>query len=184
MKFEHVLQIYWSKGFLMSGHLQNFSTSFHNLFVIPKGCAASTKTMLINRFENYKLAKDPYQPLYMLGTVFTLSLNILFSQSVSVNTSVTEVIKHNYIRLYLIKTTRGRSQALGKPSRGQRTWSNAWTAYHSNTFIRSFIGIHQRAEQVTAKKTVKDYKLIKKKSLRRQRKKAVSRIIIRANTWF
>ena len=91
----------------MSGHLQNFSTSFHNLFVIPKGCAASTKTMLINRFENYKLAKDPYQPLYMLGTVFTLSLNILFSQSVSVNTSVTEVIKHNYIRLYLIKNNTG-----------------------------------------------------------------------------
>ena len=184
MKFEHVLQIYWSKGFLMSGQLQNFHTSFHDLFVIPKGCAKSTKNALINRFEHYKLAKNPYQSLHILGTVVALSLNILFSQNSNVNSSITEVVKHNCIRLYLIKTTRGRSQALGKPSRGQRTWSNAWTAYHLNTVIRTFINFHQKIELSTATKTVRNYKLIEKKSLRRQRKKAVSRVVIRPNTWF
>ena len=184
MKFEHVLQIYWSKGFLMSGQLQNFHTSFHNLFVIPKGCAKSTKNALIQRFEHYKLAKNPYQSLHILGTVVTLSLNILFSQTSNVNSSITEVVKHNTIRLYLIKTTRGRAQALGKPSRGQRTWSNAWTAYHLNTVIRSFISFHQKLELSTEIKTVRNYKLIQKKSLRRQRKKAVSRVVVRPNTWF
>ena len=184
MKFEHVLQIYWTKGFLMSGQLQNFHTSFHNLFEIPKGCAKSTKKALIHRFEHYKLAKNPYQSLHSLGTVITLSLNILFSQTSNVNSSITEVVKHNCIRLYLIKTTRGRSQALGKPSRGQRTWSNSWTAYHLNTAIRAFISFHQKTELSAATKTVRNYKLIQKKSLRRQRKKAVSRVVIRPNTWF
>ena len=184
MKFEHVLQIYWSKGFLMSGQLQNFHTSFHTLFTIPKGCSTSTKNALIKRFEHHKLAVNPYQSLHTLGPVISLSLNILFSQSANINVSVMEVVKHSCIRLYLIKTTRGRSQALGKPSRGQRTWSNAWTAYHLNTFIRSFISTHQKAERDTPVKTAKDYKLIQKKSLRKQRKKAVSQVIIRANTWF
>ena len=105
----------------MSGQLQNFHTSFHNLFVIPKGCAKSTKNALIQRFEHHKLAKNPYQSLHILGTIVALSLNILFSQTSNVNSSITEVVKHNHIRLYLIKTTRGRAQALGKPSRGQRT---------------------------------------------------------------
>ena len=168
----------------MSGQLQNFHTSFHNLFEIPKGCAKSTKKALIHRFEHYKLAKNPYQSLHSLGTVITLSLNILFSQTSNVNSSITEVVKHNCIRLYLIKTTRGRSQALGKPSRGQRTWSNSWTAYHLNTAIRAFISFHQKTELSAATKTVRNYKLIQKKSLRRQRKKAVSRVVIRPNTWF
>ena len=184
MKFEHVLQIYWSKGFLMSGQLQNLHTSFHDLFVIPKGCSQATKNLLINRFESYKLADNPYQSLHLLGTTTTLSLNILISQASNVNSSVLEVVKHSCIRLYLIKTTRGRSQALGKPSRGQRTWSNAWTAHHLNTFIRSFVNIHQKTELKTVKKTVRDYKLIQKKSLRRQRKKAVSQVVIKSNTWF
>ena len=184
MKFEHVLQIYWSKGFLMSGHLQSFNTSFHNLFVIPQGCAHSMKQRLIIRFEHYKLAKNPYQSLNLLGSVVSLSLNMIFSKLANVNTSMMELVRYSCIRLYLIKSTRGRSQALGKPSRGQRTWSNAWTAHYLNHFLRTFIAIHQKAEASSIKKTVKNYKLIQKKSLRRQRKKAVSRVIIKPNTWF
>ena len=65
----------------MSGQLQNFHTSFHNLFVVPKGCSKSTKNALIQRFEHYKLAKNPYQSLHILGPVITLSLNILFSKT-------------------------------------------------------------------------------------------------------
>ena len=105
----------------MSGHLQAFSTSFHNLFTIPQGCSQSMKKQLIIRFEHYKLARNPYQSLNLLGHVVSLSLNILFSNLANINTSVMELVKYSSIRLYLIKTTRGRSQALGKPSRGQRT---------------------------------------------------------------
>ena len=125
MKFEHVLQIYWSKGFLMSGQLQSFHTPFDTLFRVPKGAAKATKNTLISRFEQYTLLQNSTQPIYLLGTLFTLSLNTLFSQLTNINSLVSELVKYNSLRLYLTKTTRGRSHALGKPSRGQRTWSNA-----------------------------------------------------------
>ena len=44
-----------------------------------------------------------------------------FSQLTSINNTIFELIKYNLIRLFLIKTFRGRSHALGKPVRGQRT---------------------------------------------------------------
>ena len=53
------------------------------------------------------------------------AFNIYFSQLTSVNNQIKELVRLSSIRLYLLKTTRGKAQALGKPSRGQRTWSNA-----------------------------------------------------------
>jgi ribosomal protein S13 len=48
-------------------------------------------------------------------------LNIIFSQINSVNNNTEELKKMNIIRLYLIKSHRGRCHAMGKPVRGQRT---------------------------------------------------------------
>ena len=48
-------------------------------------------------------------------------MNIILSQITSVNHQVSEVHHYNLIRLYLIKSYRGKAQAMGKPSRGQRT---------------------------------------------------------------
>lgn len=43
------------------------------------------------------------------------------SKTISINNAISELQRYNLIRLYLIKTFRGRCHALGKPSRGQRT---------------------------------------------------------------
>jgi len=59
-------------------------------------------------------------------------LNIYISQITCLGYKMTNLVKYNVIRLYLIKSMRGRSQMLGKPSRGQRTWSNSWTAFKYN----------------------------------------------------
>jgi len=48
-------------------------------------------------------------------------INMYLSQLSSINNDIFELIKYNLIRLYLIKTFRGRCHALGKPVRGQRT---------------------------------------------------------------
>ena len=48
-------------------------------------------------------------------------LNILFSQINSVNNRVAELKRVNVLRLFLIKSYRGKCHALGKPVRGQRT---------------------------------------------------------------
>lgn len=79
------------------------------------------KLLLIDRFEFHALRRHPKQPIAGLAPFLVMALNIMFSQLTSVNNTVLELTKYNLVRLYLIKTTRGRSHALGKPSRGQRT---------------------------------------------------------------
>lgn len=52
------------------------------------------------------------------------TLNILFSQVNNVNLTVHDQHKLNILRKYLIKSYQGYCHVLGKPVRGQRTWSN------------------------------------------------------------
>ncbi len=184
MKFEHVLQIYWAKGFLINGKLQSFSVDFNSMFSLTGGFSWPTKNLLIRRFELHKLLRDTSTPIAQLSPTFTSSINSMFSQLTSVNNSSFELTRYNLLRLYLIKTTRGRSHALGKPSRGQRTWSNAWTAYNVNKTTRAFIGAYQKLQKSNAKEEKINYKLIKKKSLRRKKKEAVTKVRIRVNNWF
>jgi len=48
-------------------------------------------------------------------------INIIYSQINSVNYRIIHTHRLNIIRLYLIKSYRGRCHALGKPTNGQRT---------------------------------------------------------------
>ena len=121
MKFEHILQIYWSKGFLSNGQLQSFQVSFKYMFLMSGGFSYAAKRQLISRFELYTLVRNPDQAINEISSTLPLSLNILFSQLTSVNNSIFDLTRYNFLRLYLIKTTRGRAHALGKPSRGQRS---------------------------------------------------------------
>ena len=184
MKFEHVLQIYWSKGFLISGQLQSFNTSFRYLFDKTGGFGWKTKNLLVKRFELNCLAKIPNKPINEINETVPTSLNLLFSRVTTVNNSIFDITRYSLLRLYLIKTTRGRCHALGKPSRGQRTWSNAWTAYNVNKTTRAFIGAYQRLIKEKTREEKINYKLVKKKSLRKKRKETVSKAKIRVNNWF
>ena len=181
MKFEHVLQIYWSKGFLVSGKLQSFQTPFKSIFNVPRGFSHSTKNVLISRFELHTLAVNPNQPISTFEINLPMSLNVLFSKLTSVNNTALDLTRYNLFRLYLTRTTRGRSHALGKPSRGQRTWSNAWTAYNCNKETRAFISTYQKLQNASRQDEKVNYKLIKKKSLRKERKETVSTSKVKVN---
>jgi ribosomal protein S13 len=50
-----------------------------------------------------------------------MPLNIIFSQINSVNNQIPELKRLNTLRLYLIRSYRGKCHALGKPVKGQRT---------------------------------------------------------------
>ena len=83
----------------------------------------------------------------------------------------------NIIRLYLIKSYRGRCHAFGKPSRGQRTWSNGWTAFKHNHTLRKFISetkIKLNKDKVVEKI---NYKLTKKKY--GVNKKKIKKIVVK-----
>lgn len=184
MKFEHVLQIYWSKGILLNGKLQNFNTPLGSLFTLTGGFNRRTLKMLMLRFEFYRISLALKSQIQVLSPTLAHSLNLILSQITSINNNVYELVKFNLLRLYLIKTTRGRSHALGKPSRGQRTWSNAWNAYHVNKVTRAFIGAYQRVQNKNKKEEKINYKLIKKKSLRKKKKETVTTLKVRVNSWF
>lgn len=110
------------------------------------------------------------------------SFNIFLSQTHSVNNSIFELQRLNIVRLYLARFYRGKFHALGKPTRGQRTWSNAWTAFRGNKVLRNFIGFTRKfSEQVKVKKI--NYKLTSKKYLPSSKKK-ISKVTLKKKVWF
>jgi len=102
----------------------------------------------------------------------------------SINYKISEVHYLNLVRLYLIKSHRGRAQALGKPSRGQRTWSNAWTAYHYNKIIRNFVVTTQRVLNKDKKEEKVNYKLIKKIQKKSKKEGIIKTPKKKPNAWF
>jgi ribosomal protein S13 len=49
------------------------------------------------------------------------SINTILSQITSVNNQIHDLKKLNIVRLYLIKSYKGKAHAIGKPVKGQRT---------------------------------------------------------------
>merc|ERR1712170_292972 len=77
-------------------------------------------------------------------------MNIIFSQINSVNNQLSELKRLNTLRLFLTRSYKGKCHALGKPVRGQRTWSNAWNSYNTNKVLRTFIA--ETNKQLLSKK--------------------------------
>ena len=117
---------------------------------------------MVTRFELYNIHNNFSTDLSSLDDGLKNAFNIFLSQLSSVNGRIHELKKLSLVKLYLIKTMRGRSHALGKPSRGQRSWSNAWTSYNCNKTTRGFLTNLQKIFD-TQKKTKKNYKLTQKR---------------------
>jgi len=138
LKFEKLLQIYWLKGFLSGGEVVPFETPVLALFHEFPGLASHSFMNLARRLElSTELRENP------LCTSFTdielRTINVYLAQLASINIPLLEYEQKAATRYYLIKSYRGRRQALGKPSRGQRTWSNANTAFRASNHIKAYI---------------------------------------------
>ena len=184
MKFEHVLKIYWTKGFLFNNTLQPFSTPLINLFSQTNLLNISTHQLIVSRFEITNFVTNRKTSLHGFDSLNLEALNIFFSQFSSVNGKLRDLQKLIFIRLYLIKTVRGRSHALGKPSRGQRTWSNSWTAYNYNKVTRTFINDFQKTLDKNKLSFKINYKLPKKKQKIGKKKIRLVTKTKSSNTWF
>lgn len=90
-------------------------------------------------------------------------LNIIFSQIHSVNAQIHPLVNLNIVRLYLIKSYKGRAHAVGKPVRGQRTWSNAWNSFKVNKSLRVFVSEASRKVTKNLRTEKINYKVIKRK---------------------
>lgn len=186
MRFEQVLKIYWTKGLFYNATLHSFDITIRDLFTDTKGFNWGFRNWMIPRYDLYRMRhnKKTNTSLSALDDSIGDSLNLILSQITSINGQIYELHRVNLIRLYLIKTTRGRSHSLGKPSRGQRTWSNAWNAYKLNSITRDFISSYQKILQKEKKEVKKNYKRVEKKLRNKEKKKGVSQEVIRTNFWF
>ena len=184
MKFEQVLHVYWTKGLFYNTKLHSFDITFRSLFQDTGSFNWALRNLLIKRFELHILKKSTHYAISDFELPIAKVLNMLFSQITNINNIDSELHKHNFIRLYLIKSTRGRSHALGKPSRGQRTWSNAWNAYKLGNPTRAFISDYQKILQKEKKEEKKDYRRVKRKFENQPKKKGVAPEIKRVNFWF
>jgi len=187
MKFEHILQIYWTKGFFFGGRLFYFDLTMSDLFLQLPGLGKNFKKLLISRFELTYFLKLNNQLInnYQSSTHKTLlqPLNVIFSQVNTVNNRFTDLQNLNIIRLYLIKSYRGRCHALGKPVRGQRTWSNAWNSYNINKNLRNFIGETRKQIKKNAKPEKINFKVLKKKYTSKK-KKSTNTVKKKKILWF
>ena len=163
MRFEQILKVYWSKGLYYGGVLTSVDTNVDFLIKTYGGIGRPFRGILINRFESILLKYNRHLPLTHFTPSTHLTINKFFSKMNPFKHTIFDLTRTHIIRLYLIKSYRGRAQALGKPSRGQRTWSNAWTAHYNNTVIRAFITLVRRLHADKRKPEKINYKLEKKK---------------------
>lgn len=179
MRYEHILQIYWTKGFFFSGNLFYFDKTLRDLQSLFSGLGRSFFKKITERFELGMLFSFKKQMLINYQTtshkVILQPLNIILSQVNSVNNQINELKRLNIIRLFLIKSYRGRCHALGKPVRGQRTWSNAWNSFNINKTLRVYIS--ETNFQIKSKERVEkiNYKVLKKKYTQKKKKKVLTK---------
>ncbi len=184
MKFEQLLQIYWSRGFLYGGKVKSFNLTFKEFFFDVPGIAKYTRIKFIRRFELNGFVRDKKKTFMIFSLEQRKIINMYLSELSSINNNIFELVKYNMVRLYLIKTFRGRCFALGKPSRGQRTWSNAANANHCNKVIRLFIGQVKKINIVEKKTKSLNVKFIKKKIKKTAPKMKMVITKKKKNLWF
>ena len=148
--------------------------TFYETFQLTPGLGQSFKNSILDKLElkssiNVNTTSvSNFKKTYHKELVGFL--NHYYSQVSSVNNNLSDLSRLNIIRLYLIKCYRGRCHALGKPVNGQRTWSNAWSAYKNNLVLRRFISETKNSLSKLSTPEKINYKLIKKKYVTKQKK--------------
>jgi len=163
MKFEHLLHAYWANHFLFNGRINSLKVTLYDFFRNIGGLGYTSKSILIKRFEFFFLVNNFKQSFKLYPNEVLRGVNILLSQLSTINNQISELRLFSVIKLYLIRTYRGKSHSIGKPVRGQRTWSNAWSSYKSNQILREFITIFQRIRNKNYQEDVIDYKKLTRK---------------------
>lgn len=183
MKFEQLLKIYWSRGFLYGGKTQIFNVTFDEFFFDKPGLNKLSIHQFRKRFElnRFYLQNKNFLELTLDERKI---INMYISQIVSINNPISELNRYVLIRLYLIKSYRGRCHALGKPARGQRTWSNAWSANRCNVGVKHFISEVKKFNVIEKKVESLNKKHLKKKTRIKAPKIKMVFTKKRKNLWF
>ena len=179
MKFEQLLQLYWTKGYLFGGQLHSFHAPTPHTFRQWSGLGSTFFTHVAKRFE---LGLINYNRQFNFTTLIKKErqiINMFLARLLTSNYSYSSWQRYHILRLYSTRTYAGRCHMLGKPVHGQRTWSNAWTAYTYNTTLRLFIAANRPKTATVIKK--KFFHIIKKKRKKVKRAQPSQQILWKKN---
>ena len=91
MKFEQLLRIYWSRGFLYGGKTQSFNVNFKEFFDDKPGLKTKSINLFIKRFELQHFAL-PENNEKTFSSKFSLDrrkiINMYLSQIISINSNI------------------------------------------------------------------------------------------------
>ena len=163
MNFEHLLYIYWSKGFFYNKKLNTFNINLTNLIKKINNFSFFNKFKFIKRFELTHFTFFKKKTFLELNLNIRKSINTYFSKIFNINFFFKDLIKYNLIRLYLIKAFNGICEFLGKPVNGQRTWSNKKNAKKLNKIVKFFIFFIKKKLNLSTKIVIKNKKYLQKK---------------------
>ena len=165
MKFESLLKIYWLKGFFINNYLIKFSEPFKNFLKILFGFSLIFWKKILKRFEIFYLIGLYKYNMSLIIKKHRKHLNHFFIQYTPVFYESKTLIKYNILRLYFIKSYRGRCHLLGKPVNGQRTWSNGWTSFYKNIYLKQYLFIlnKNKPELLNLDKNLKNKSILQKK---------------------
>lgn len=90
-------------------------------------------SIIVSRFESRQLSKTSHLTLSN-SVVFYKTLLDIVPESKDIKIKNT----FNIFMLDVVNSYRGSRHSLGLPTRGQRTWTNAWSAYKSNLILRQY----------------------------------------------
>ena len=187
MRFENILHIYWTKGIFISGKFHYFDTGLNQILYSTYGAGGSLKNLIRSRFEVSEESSMSKKSVIAIEghhkTFVAKPLNIIMSQLFSVNNNPLYLVRLRVISQFLNKTYRGKCHAVGKPTRGQRTWSNAWTAFKNNSLLRLFISNMKKKSLLDKSPDKINFRLTKKK-YSPTKKKSASKVIHRKVSWF
>lgn len=183
------MQIYWTKGFFYGGQLFYTNITLDSFISECPGLNRKFKNYFCFRYELFNYFRDNrYNLIDQLesdnGIKVKHTLNILLSQMSTVNNRPKDLIRLRILRLYLIRSYKGKCHALGKPVHGQRTWSNAWGSYKNNTVLRDFISEVKKQLNVAKVPEKTDYHSMKKKFVRKKKPVTLAAKITRKSAWF
>lgn len=148
------------------------------------GVAERFKLSFYKRFELNSHINEKRQLLEVPDGDFKKIYNMYMAQNFSINNDVFELMRYNLIRIFLIKSFRGRCSALGKPNHGQRTHSNSSTNKNLNQTIRFFLQQVRKNNVIQKKPETLNRKYLKKKSKIKAPKIKIVFIKKKKNIWF
>jgi hypothetical protein len=91
LRFEQVLKVYWTKGFLFGGHEVSFQSPWRTFAEEAGGMGITTRRKFVRRYELFAEYYDNTASFETLNKQQRLAMNYILSLMTTVNHQLSEI---------------------------------------------------------------------------------------------